>query len=166
MAPPMVNPAAFAAFGRLSPSSQAAWCGSPQAICTRLTPSLSMNPFSSGTDFTCNDQLQTPISRGFVAMVSLRNVDCQWSIADCEGTAALLRNRQSSRRFDPAGQGAEVCFVAFLVEGPQLVELQLRHFLRAGPHNGLASFVGGEHQLDGLGLVVAEHLPQDQDHEQ
>src|SRR2546423_2728 len=38
MAPVRVRPAARAASGRRSPSSQAAWCGAPQAICTTWTP--------------------------------------------------------------------------------------------------------------------------------
>src|ERR1700674_5894170 len=60
----MRNPAARAASGILSPSSQAAWCGSPQAICTTSTPSWPSSFFSSGTLFTCSDQLQTPIANG------------------------------------------------------------------------------------------------------
>src|SRR5215208_3277111 len=152
MAPPMTKPAALAAFGRLSPSSQAAWCGSPQAICTRLMPSLSMNPFSSGTDLTCNDQLQTPTSSGLVAMVSLRIAVCQ-------------SGPRSGRRFDPAAERPQVRVLALLVKRAQLVELQLGNFLRPGPDHGLAGFVGGHHQVDGPRLVVPEHLAQDQDHE-
>ena len=53
--------------GRSSPSSQAAWWGSPQAICTTSTPSRSMSRFSSGTLLTCNDQLHTPTASGSMA---------------------------------------------------------------------------------------------------
>src|SRR3954462_4658512 len=100
MAPPSRKPAAFAAFGMLSPPSQAAWCGSPQAIWTRLMPRRSRKPFSSGMDLTWRDQLQTPTSRGFMANL-----------------------RQSRCGFDAAAQWSEVPVVALLVEGAELVEL-------------------------------------------
>src|SRR3954464_2145296 len=116
MAPPSRKPAAFAAFGMLSPSSQAAWCGSPQAIWTRLMPRRSRKPFSSGMDFTWRDQLQTPTSSGFMA-----------------------RLRQSGCGFDAAAQRAEVVAVppVLLVERAELVELQLGDFFRPGPDDGL-----------------------------
>ena len=47
------KPAARAASGRRSPSSQSAWCGSPHAICTTLRPSRSHSRRSSGTLLTC-----------------------------------------------------------------------------------------------------------------
>jgi len=48
MAPVMTIPEARAASGIASPSSQLAWCGSPQAICTTLIPSWSSKLFNSG----------------------------------------------------------------------------------------------------------------------
>ena len=60
MAPVMTIPEASAAAGMASPSSQLAWCGSPQAICTRLIPRRSRKPFNSGIFLTCKLQLQTP----------------------------------------------------------------------------------------------------------
>ena len=63
-------PEARAAAGRASPSSQLAWCGSPQAICTTLIPSRSRKRFSSGILLTWRLQLQTPRvsgARGLVA---------------------------------------------------------------------------------------------------
>src|SRR5208283_3425903 len=72
MAPVIRNPAAWAAAGKLSPSSQAAWCGSPQAICTTSNPNRPSNRCSSGTLLTCNDQLHTPIASASMATAHLR----------------------------------------------------------------------------------------------
>ena len=106
-----------------------------------------MNPFSSGIDFTWRDQLQTPTERGASAMVAGLGVVGQ--------VAGSIRQ--------PTGPRSRSSL--FLVERPQLVELQLGHFLRTGPDDGLAGLLGGVHQVDRLGVVVPEHLAQDQDDE-
>src|SRR3954469_11457987 len=71
MVPLMRKPAARAAGGMASPSSQEAWCGSPHAICTTSMPRPSMSRFSSGTLPTCSDQLHTPTANGSIATVML-----------------------------------------------------------------------------------------------
>src|SRR6187551_963149 len=100
-------------------------------------PRRSRKPFNSGMDFTWRDQLQTPTSRGFMA-----------------------RLRRSSCGFDPAADGAEVAVVppVLLVEGAELVELQLGHLLRPGPDDGFADLLGHVHEAGRLRLVEAEHL--------
>src|SRR5271166_3422632 len=73
MAPVMMIPEIRAASGRASPSSQLAWCGSPQAICTTLIPSWPSSRLSSGMLVTWRLQLQTPRLRG--ARVEVEEVD-------------------------------------------------------------------------------------------
>src|SRR5262245_28328823 len=126
----MRKPAAFATLARSSPSSQLAWCGSPHAICTTSVPSLARKPCSSGTLLTCNDQLHTPMASGSRAMVRLRG----WG---------------SGGRLDHAAERAQLHLVALarLVEGLDLVGLQLGHLLRAGPQHGPAGGVRLEHHL-------------------
>ena len=51
-----------------SPSSQLAWCGSPQAIWTTLIPSRSSSPFNSAMLLTWRLQLQTPSVQGARAL--------------------------------------------------------------------------------------------------
>src|SRR5690348_6345054 len=131
MVPVKRKPAARAASGSRSPSSQAAWCGSPQAICTTSTPRRSVSRFSSGTLLTCSDQLHTPTASGSMAMR--------------EASLICLAAR---RRLDLAAERAEVLAVgALFVERADLVGLQLRHFLRTRPDDGPAAVVGLHHQL-------------------
>src|SRR5262245_58309070 len=140
----MVNDADAAADGMASPSSQEAWCGSPQAICTTATPRSSMSRSSSGTLFSCNDQLQTPIASGSTVVP-------RW-----------CRTRSTGRGFDVHAERAEVAALTLLVRRLYLLLLQLGHFLRAGPDHGPTRGVGLQHQLHRpLGLEpqrLAQHL--------
>src|SRR5262245_3217145 len=101
----------LAASGRASPSSQLAWCGSPQAICTTLIPSRSQSLRSSGILLTCSDQLQTPMDRGCIAMRRLLLL----GTSSCSG---------SWGRFNVAAQWTELAaIVSVLVKGEDLVSL-------------------------------------------
>src|SRR5262245_36793127 len=107
----MRNPAARAAWGMASPSSQAAWCGSPQAIWTTSRPSCFMRRSSSGMLLTCSDQLQTPMASGGIDMGA------------SPGSGA-------GGGFDVAAERPEVPAVfALLVEGEDLLALQLGDLL-------------------------------------
>src|SRR6266850_254746 len=127
MVPDVRKPAARAAFGMSSPSSHDAWCGSPHAICTTLTPSWSMRRFNSGMFFTCSDQLHTPTSS---------------MIFSCEAACG------SGGGFERHTEGSQVAVAALLVQTGHLLGLQFRDFLRPSPDDGTTLFVGGHHQRE------------------
>src|SRR5262249_41658174 len=138
MVPDMRKPAARAASGRRSPSSQAAWCGSPQAICTTSMPRRSPSCFSSGTLLTCRDQLHAPRASGSIGF--MREI--------LGRLVGLLSGAGGG--FDVAAERAELGAVgAVLVERLDLFRLQLGPLLRPGPDHRPARVVGQVRELVG-----------------
>src|SRR5262245_45221575 len=156
MAPVMRRPAARAASGRRSPSSQAAWCGSPQAIWTTSVPSCSSSRFSSGTLRTCSDQLHTPMANGSIVMAETPGWE-GWAGGWMPGSFSRARGR-----LDETAQRAEVGAVALadLGERADLIHLQLRHLLRPRPDHRAARRVRLLGQLEGAFPYAAQYLLQ------
>src|SRR5207248_8892428 len=68
-------------------------------------------------------------------------------------------------RFDAATERTELAVVAVLVEGEDLLQLQLSDFFRPGPDDGLAGLVRFHRVLAGALDRVAERLAQHHDNE-
>src|SRR5437016_2522104 len=79
---------------------------------------------------------------------------------------ADLRARRSLRRLDAAVERTEfAAVVAVLVEGANLFDLQLGHFLGTGPDDRLAAFVRLQRELVRLLRREAQRTAQHQDDE-
>src|SRR4051812_37060774 len=116
---------------------------------------------------TCSDQLHTPMANGCTATDAFllfgepsgvsRRVTRQDPAAYAARLARCLRARGG---FDTTAQRAELAVVAVLVEGQDLLQLQLGDLLRPGPDHCLAGLVGLHRVLDGALGRVAEGLAQ------